>query len=160
MEKIAIFDTSSSVTPTPPITTSAVSMIYGCYTTNNSELKTSDSGWCNLMGGGNDSVQFASDGSVRGNVFSANFDIVTDFYIAFGFINGGASATVDIGIYENGVLVDNLATINTGATQIKQRPFTITRFSSGSAYALRFQLSDATGIQILGWSVGVSFNSL
>jgi hypothetical protein len=162
MEKIAIFDTSSGGTPTPPITPSAVSIIYGCYTTENSELKTSDSGWCNLMGGGNDAVGSASDGSVRGNVFSANFDIVTDFYIAFGFINGGVSADVDILIYENGTLVETLATINTGATTIKQRAFTsITRFSSGSAYALRFQLSGgATGIQILGWSVGVSFNSL
>ena len=163
MEKIAIFDTSSGGTPPAPITTSAVSMIYGCFTTNASLLTSSDSGWCNLMGGGNDAVAVPSDGSVQGNVFSANFDIVTDFYIAFGSITGGLSADIDVSIYENGVLVETLSTINTGATTIKQRPFTtLTSFRSGNAYALRFSINTVgvTAIQILGWSVGVSFNSL
>lgn len=158
MEKIAIFDTSSGGTPTPPITTSAVSIIYGTYATTQRLLRSSDSGFCNLIGGGNFALEEASDSSVQGNYFSANFDIVTDFYISFGAINGGLSATVDISILENGVVVDTLSTINTGAQTIKQRPFSnLTQFRSGNVYALRFTLADASSIEILGWTVGVKF---
>jgi hypothetical protein len=162
MEKIAIFDTSSGGNPTPPITSSAVSMIYGCYTNSTSQLLSGDSGWCNLMGGGLSAVE-AANNEFKGNVFSANYDIVSDLYIAFGSITGGVSADIGIQLFENAVLVQTFSTINTGATEIKQRPFAgFNQFRSGRAYALRFTINTVgvTAVQIMGWSIGVSFNSL
>jgi hypothetical protein len=114
------------------------------------------------MGGGLSAVEGAS-GDYKGNVFSANYDIVSDLYIAFGSITGGASADIGIQLFENAVLVETFSTINTGATQIKQRPFAgFNQFRSGRAYALRFTINTVgvTAVQIMGWSIGVSFNSL
>ena len=162
MEKIAIFDTAGG-NPTPPITTSAESLIYGSYGLNSSVLLSSENGWCNLMGGGIEAVSSVNDDSVRGNVFSADFDVVTDFYISFGAITGGASTDIQIRLFENGEVVEDFGVINTAPANVKQRPFTtFNQFRSGRSYALRFSINTegVTAVQILGWSIGVKFNSL
>jgi hypothetical protein len=165
MEKIAIFDTAGgNPTPTPPITTSAESMIYGSYGFNSSVLLNTDSGFCNLMGGGIFALYLVNDESVKGNVFLANYDIVTDFYISFGAITGGGGvADIDITLFENGSDIEDFGIINTAPTTVKQIAFTtFNQFRAGNAYCLRFSISSVgvTAIQILGWTIGVKFNSL
>lgn len=164
MEKIAIFDTAGgSPTPTPPITTSAESMIYGSYGFDSSQLLSSESGWCNLMGGGMEAVKLASDVSVRGNVFLATYDVTTDFYISIGSITGGASVDLTIRLSEDGAFVQDFGVINFTATSVKNLSFTtFNKFTAGSVYALRFSIATVgvTAVQILGWSIGVKFNSL
>lgn len=159
MEKIAIFDTSSGGTPTPPITTSAVSLIYGTYATNQRLLRSVESGFCNLIGGGNEALATINDSSVQGNYFSANYDIVTDFYISVGTINGSATVDFDVNFLENGSIVDSISFTNISSnSSLSGTLNTLTRFSSGSVYALRFSIISATSsIELLGWSIGVKF---
>jgi hypothetical protein len=115
------------------------------------------------MGGGIFALSLVNDDSVKGNVFSADFDVVTDFYISFGAITGGGGvADISIRLFENGGDIEYFGVINTGATTVKQRPFTtFNQFKAGSSYCLRFTIvNGATSVQILGWSIGVKFNSL
>lgn len=161
MERIAIFDTASGSTPTP-ITTTATSIIYGQYATNQRIFTSLDSGWCNLCGGGNDAIGNANDNSIRGNVFPANFDIVSDFYIAWGTVS--ITNDMNIFLFENGVLVEtwNIRAVDLIPNSSTHLAFsTINSLRADRSYALRFQLVDSSNaVEITGWSLAVKFNSL
>lgn len=161
MEKIAIFDTASGSTP-PPVTTTATSIIYGQYATNQRKFRSNDSGWCNLCGGGNDAVANANDNTIRGNVFPANFDIVSDFYIAWGTVI--VTNDMYVRLFELGTMVEewNIPLANLISNSSTQLAFsTISSLRADRSYSLRFQLlGNSNEVEITGWSLAVKFNSL
>lgn len=169
MEKIAIYDTASGGgTPPAPIDPPALSLIYGQYAKSTRELiyqDPDDNGYCNLCGGGSIAVNTANDGSVRGNRFLSNYDIRSDFYIAWGQVFYTSTPTnLDVQLLEDGVSVEswtiNSAQLVTNSQQ--QLAFSsISSFRSGHAYCLRFGLSERDSfVELTGWSIAVSFNSL
>lgn len=165
MEKIAIFDTSTGGTPSPPITPASISLVYGQFAPDQRRVEQnmpSNRGWCNLCGGGSDAVGSASDDSVRGNVFVATYDISTELFVAWGTVVG-TSPTMIIGLYENGINVDSFTINSAQLVSNSQRsfPLSISQFLSNNAYAIRFSLTEVgSSVEVTGWSIGVAFNTL
>jgi hypothetical protein len=169
MEKIAIYDTASGGgTPPAPTDPPALSLIYGQYAKTTRRLiyqDPDDSGYCNLCGGGSIAVNTTNDDSVKGNRFLANYDIRSDFYIAWGEVfNISTPSNMVINLYEDGSTIEswtiNSAQLVTNSQQ--QLVFSsISSFRSGHAYCLRFGLSqEGSFVELTGWSIAVSFNSI
>lgn len=166
MEKIAIFDTNSGSTPTPPIVTGAISFIYGTSANQTRILDSSSPTINNLLGGGSNAVANASDLSVQGNVFPCSYTIMSLFTISFGdFLENSlpvAQFILNFAILENGVAVETWNNIACNQNETTNLAFSsIGQFNQNSAYAL--QITGITGTKqavIYGWSVAVQFLSI
>lgn len=164
MEKIAIFDTNSGATPTPPIVTPAISFIYGTSANQTRSLTQFTSNTSNLVGGGSAAVLNASDSSVKGNVFPCSYTIASDFYINLGSVqSGGSPATfsITIEIIENGVSQESWTQSVSTNARLTLAFSTLTTFQQDNAYCVRISgLSGTQQIEVTGWSVAVQFLSL
>lgn len=165
MEKIAIFDTTS-VSPTPPIVTGAISFIYGTSANQTRILNSSSPTINNLLGGGSNAVASATDGSVQGNVFPCSYTIMSMFTISFGeFLENSlpvAQLILNFAILENGVAVETWNNVTCNQNQSNALTFnSIGQFNQNNAYSLR--ITGFTGTKqavVYGWSVAVQFLSI